>query len=147
MTILRRPEPPDAIIELDGIMTWLEITDAFFDRAHAISLTSGACSDTKHVHDAPRLAIDPDEQFSNVLLSVIEDKYEKATMQSISKHYGQGILLVGVFSPFTTAREVAETEAAAVRSLISHRQIKVFDKIYAYDGTGHREFHVLHSEA
>ena len=147
MEILKRPDPPDAFIELDGMKKWLEITDAFLDRAHAISLTSGACSDTRHVHDTPRLVIDPDETFSNVLLSVIEEKYEKASMHSINEHYGQGILLVGVFSPFTTARLVAKNEATAVGKMISSKRIRVFEKIYAYDGTGHREFHLLHSDA
>jgi len=127
--------------------TWLEITDAFLDRAHAISLTSSVCSDTKHIQDSRRRVIDPDEQFSNVLLSVIEEKYEKASMHSANRNYGQGILLVGIFSPFTTAGLAAQTEKRSVAKLILHTRVKVFMKIYTYDGTGHREFHLLHGEA
>ena len=34
IVIISKPEPPDAIITINGITTWIEITDAFFSRGY-----------------------------------------------------------------------------------------------------------------
>ena len=65
-------------------------------------------------------------------------------MHSIAKSLGSGILLVGIFTPFTTAEAIANQEAAAIAELASSKPIQVFESIYAYDGTGQRTFHVLY---
>ncbi|RZT98240.1 hypothetical protein EV681_0016 [Advenella incenata] len=143
LKILERPEPPEAIVELNGRKTWIEITDAFLDSHHAISLTSGASDDVEHVPDHRRLIYEPDESFSAVFHSVIEAKYDKASMHSIANSQGSGILLVGVFTPFTNAVAVAQHEAEAVANLASKKSIQVFETIYTYDGTGQRSFHVV----
>lgn len=144
LDILERPEPPEAIVEMDGQRTWVEITDAFLDEQHAIGLTSGACHDTKHIPDDKRLVINPGEMFSAALHSVIEAKCDKASMRAIADAEGPGILLVGVFTPFTTAEEVACAEAASIADLVSEKPSNVFKTIYVYDGYGQRKFRVLH---
>lgn len=146
LEILDRPEPPEAIVRVGGERMWVEITDAFLDKQHAISLTSGACDDVTHIPDDKRLVFSPDEMFSSVLHAVIEAKYDKDSMRSIAAAEGPGILLVGVFTPFTNAEEVASTEAASIAALVSGKSDKVFCTIYAYDGTGQRQFHVLYRE-
>lgn len=144
LEIIERPEPPEAIVELDGNCTWIEITDAFLDKEHAIGLTSSAAVDVDHVPDDGRLVLDPDATFSAALQRVINAKYDKATMQRISNAMGPGILLVGVFTPFTTAQAVAHEEAASVAKLVAQKPVQVFSTIYAYEGTGNRTFHVLY---
>src|SRR5688572_24827544 len=72
LEILDRPEPPEAIADLDGERTWIEVTDAFLDKDHAIGLTSYASEDVDHVPDDGRLVIEPDATFSSVLHAVIE---------------------------------------------------------------------------
>lgn len=144
LEILERPEPPEAIVEIGGGRTWIEITDAFLDRKHAIGVTSGACDDVEHIRDDGRLIIEPDETFSRALHSVIGAKYDKASMRAIAEAEGRGILLVGVLTPFTTAEEVAHTEAASIAELVLNKPDKVFSTIYVYDGYGERKFHVLH---
>src|SRR5690606_38333669 len=119
-------------------------TDAFLDKKYAIGLTSGACDDVEHIRDDGRLIIEPDETFSLALHSVIEAKYEKASMRAIAEAEGRGILLVGVFTPFTTSAEVARTKAASIAELVLNKPYKVFNTIYVYDGCGGRQFHVLH---
>ena len=57
LKVLDRPEPPEAIVDIDGKRTWIEITDAFLDKKHAIGLTSGACDDVEHVSDDGRLLL------------------------------------------------------------------------------------------
>lgn len=144
LEILDRPEPPEAIVKLDGESTWLEITDAFLDKSHAIGLTSYAADDVDHVPDDGRLVLDPDATFSSVLQGVIGAKYDKATMQSLSQSRGPGILLVGIFTPFTTAEAVAYEEADSLAKLVAQKPVQVFSTIYAYEGTGDRTFHVLY---
>lgn len=143
LNVMGRPEPPEAIVELNGKRTWIEITDAFLDKDHAISLTSGVSDDIEHMPDGGRLIIDPDEKFSAVLRSVIEAKYDKASMRSITASQGSGILLVGIFTPFTTAVAVAHEEAEAIARLVLEKSVQVFEVIYVYEGTGQRSFHVL----
>lgn len=36
--ILERPDPPDAIVAIDGKKTWIEITDAFLNKDLAESI-------------------------------------------------------------------------------------------------------------
>ena len=144
LEILDRPEPPEATVELNGERTWIEITDAFLDKAHAIGLTTGASDDVDHIPDHGRLIVNPNARFSAVLRAVIEAKYDKTSMRKIAEDQGPGILLVGVFTPFTTAAAVAHDEAASVAELISSKSIHVFNTVYAYEGTGQRSFHVLY---
>lgn len=144
LQVLARPEPPEALVEFDGKKSWIEITDAFLDKRHAISLTSGASDDVSRIPDAGRLIIDPDETFSRVLYSVVEAKYNKPSMHRIAESHGLGILLVGIFTPFKTAEAVAHDEATAIAAIVSSKAIQVFETIYAYEGTGQRTFHVLY---
>ena len=144
--VLETPEPPEAIIEINDKKTWLEVTDAFLDKDHAIGLTTGVSEDVEHILDSGRLVIEPDERFSSVLQSVIEAKYDKASMQSIFQERGAGILLVGIFTPFASAAEIAQSEAKSISDLVAKKSVKVFDNIYVYDGTGQRSFHSIYSE-
>ncbi len=146
LDVLETPDPPEAIIEINGKKTWLEVTDAFLDKDHAIGLTTGALEDVKHISDSGRLVIDPDQRFSSVLQSVIEAKYDKASMQSIFQNQGAGILLVGIFTPFASAAEIAKSEAKSISDLVANKSVKVFHTIYVYDGTGRRSFHSIYSE-
>jgi hypothetical protein len=146
LKILNNPDPPDAIIEINGQKTWIEITDAFLDRDHAIRLTTGASEDVEHRSDPGRLVLEPDERFSSALRSVIEDKYDKKTMRSISQIQGAGILLVGIFTPFASASDIAKNEAVSIANLVAQKPIKVFDTVYVYDGAGQRSFHLIYSE-
>ena len=144
LNMLDRPEPPEAICELNDKRTWIEITDAFLDRDHAIGLTSFASDNMDHVPDDRRLVIDPDAMFSSVLHADIEAKYDKASMQKVAEAEGPGILLVGIFTPFVTAEAVAHDEADSVAILIASKAVPVFGSIYAYEGTGQRNFHVIY---
>jgi hypothetical protein len=75
--VLSKPDPPDAIVKISGHKTWVEITDAFLDNAHAEGLTSGAADDIAHISDERRLIGEPDETFGRVLIGVIEKNIRK----------------------------------------------------------------------
>lgn len=144
MEICSRPEPPEAMVDIGGRRTWIEITDAFLDKAHAIGLTSGAADDVTHTPDSRRLIVDPDAIFRYQLLSVIDKKYEKSTMQKIALADGPGILLVGAFTPFNKARQIVQENKKSIEDLVSEKSIDVFDQIFIYDGHGNREFHLVY---
>ena len=46
--IIEKPDPPDAIVTIDGNKKWIEITDAFFNKEVAESITSYVASDKLH---------------------------------------------------------------------------------------------------
>ncbi|MBH0066821.1 hypothetical protein [Pseudoalteromonas sp. NZS100] len=36
LKLINRPDPPDAIVKIDGVDTWIEITDAHFSQETAV---------------------------------------------------------------------------------------------------------------
>lgn len=141
--IIDRPEPPDAIVRINGNATWIEITDAFFNPELAESMTSYVANDKSHrpVPKEKRFYIEPNEHFSNVLKSVIIKKYIKESIGNIYKQYGSGILLVGIINPFSTAKELINTEKLNILEAIESEE-KRFNEIYFYDIHEHT-FHRL----
>ena len=141
--IVSKPEPPDAIITINGNMTWIEITDAFFSRELAESVTTHIADDKKHkpVPKEKRFCISPDEQFSSILRQVIVKKYDKGSIGNVYKQYGSGILLVGIINPFSDAKELITVEKQIIFESIKSKE-KIFDEIYLYDVHDHI-FHKL----
>jgi len=141
--VISKPEPPDAIITINGSMTWLEITDAFFSRELAESITTHVADDKSHkpVPEEKRFCIEPDEQFSSILESVIVNKYDKDSIGDVYKQYGSGILLVGIINPFSGARELVSTEKKKILEAVKSKE-KRFNDIYLYDVHDHI-FHKL----
>jgi len=141
--IIETPEPPDAIVTLNGNKTWIEITDAFFSRELAESITTHVADDKKHkpVPKEKRFCISPDEQFSSILRRVIVKKYDKGSIGNVYKQYGSGILLVGIINPFSDAKELITVEKQILFESIKSKE-KIFDEIYLYDVHDHI-FHKL----
>jgi hypothetical protein len=143
VVVISKPEPPDAIITINGNTTWIEITDAFFSRELAESITTHVADDKtqKDVPKEKRFCIEPDEQFSSVLESVIVKKYDKGSIGNIYKQYGSGILLVGIINPFCDAKELINSEKQRILEAIKSKE-KRFNEIYLYDVHDHI-FHKL----
>lgn len=143
IVIISKPEPPDAIITINGITTWIEITDAFFSRKIAESITTHVADDKTHkpVPKEKRFCIEPDEQFSSILESVIVKKYDKGSIGSVYKQYGSGILLVGIINPFSDAKELINIEKQRILEAIKSKEQR-FNEIYLYDVHDHI-FHKL----
>jgi len=141
--IIDKPEPPDAIVTINGNKTWIEITDAFFNKELAESITTHVADDKTHkpVPKEKRFSIEPDEQFSSILESVIVKKYDKGSIGNVYKQYGSGILLVGIINPFSDAKELINTEKQRILEAIKSKE-KRFNEIYLYDVHNHL-FHKL----
>ena len=129
--ILSKPEPPDAIIAINGQKTWIEITDAFITPEHARSLTSHVAEDKEWIKSTPGL-INVDD-FSETLKGVIKEKYNKDSIQRVYREYGSGILIVGCFSPFHyPIQENLEELISTIKDIHSSNE-QVFNEIYLYD--------------
>lgn len=136
--IIDKPEPPDALVTINGNKTWIEITDAFFHKELAESITTHASDDKAHkpVPKEKRFCIEPDEQFSDVLESVIIKKYDKASIGKVYKQYGSGILLVGIINPFSDSKELIGAEKEKIMRAIKSKEQR-FKEIYLYDVHDH----------
>lgn len=143
VVVLGKPEPPDAIVSINGNATWIEITDAFFSPELAESIVTHVADDRLHkpVPKEKRVCIDPDMQFSSILEGVIVKKYNKASIGSVYKQYGSGILLVGIINPFSGAKELINTEKKKILKAIKSKEQR-FNEIYLYDVHDHI-FHKL----
>lgn len=129
--ILDKPEPPDAMIEINGIKNWIEITDAFISPEHARSLTTSVAEDKEWIKSTPTL-INVDS-FKDILRSVIEKKHNKPSIQDVYKEFGQGILIIGCFSPFHYPINENIAELTDVINDIYSSNEKLFKEIYIYD--------------
>ena len=142
--IIGKPEPPDAIVTINGNKTWIEITDAFFSSELAESITTYVAEDKVH-KPVPRkkcFVIEPNAQFSSILKNVIERKYDKQSIGRVYQQYGRGILLVGIINPFALAENLVETEKQKILNLIKSKEER-FTKIYLYEINNHAFFQLI----
>lgn len=131
LTISERPDPPDAIVDINGKRTWIEISDAFYSQEIAISVTSFAADDVPHRPSVGGLVDDPDATTLCAVESVIRQKLTKQTMKELAKNMGPGILLVGLYGPFFDIDETANNLSKEVKNEIAQQNI--FDSIYLYE--------------
>ena len=123
--LIDKPEPPDAIVLIDGEKTWLEITDALINKEYAESITSYVATDKEHksVSKEKRFIEDPDQEFKSILIECILKKYTKDSIGKVFEKLGSGILIVGINTPFSDAETLAENEKYTVLEAIeSHEQ-------------------------
>ncbi|AZP11167.1 hypothetical protein [Undibacterium parvum] len=142
--VISKPEPPDAIITINGNPSWIEITDAFFSPELAESITTHVSDDKPHksVPKEKRFCIDPDERFSSILESVIVKKYDKDSIGNVYKQSGSGILLVGIMNPFSSAKDLATSEKKKIEEAIKAKDPR-FGEVYLYDVHDHIFHRVL----
>ena len=131
--VISKPEPPDAIVTINGNKTWIEITDAFFSKELAESITTNVADNKTHksVQKEHRFCIEPDKQFGDILESVIVKKYDKVSIGNVYKEFGSGILLVGIINPFSSANELVASEKDKIINAIKSKEQR-FNSIYLY---------------
>lgn len=130
LEVIDRPDPPDAIVKIDGIDTWIEITDAHFSQETAISITSYAADDKDHIPSKGGLVVDPDLVTNERVESAIRAKLQKRTMQNIATTSKPGILLVGLYGPFFDIFEVESNFSDEFKRELKTQNI--FSSIYVY---------------
>lgn len=131
LEILDYPDPPDAIVVLDGSPCWIEITDAFIGADFARSLTSFAADDVEYIPAGRGMTVNPDDNFAEEVVAVVEKKYAKASITDIYEASGAGILLVGLYSPFVFEREI--TQIVKVLAAVRQQHDGRFSEMYVYN--------------
>lgn len=131
LTIVGRPDPPDAIIDANGKRGWIEITDAFFSQEVAISITSYAADDVLHRPSSGGQVDDPDATTQCKIESVIRAKLANPSMQKLANNMGPGTLLVGLYGPFFDVGEAASKLSTAFKKEVA--QQAMFNSIYLYE--------------
>lgn len=99
LSVVSRPDPPDAILSDGNTTTWLELTDAFFSSDWARDLVSYA-ADEKHRPMQGGMYVDMDAQLASVLCDLVCRKAAKDSYKPFVAEYGPGILVVGIESPW-----------------------------------------------
>lgn len=145
LKVIKRPDPPDAIVNIDDEECWIEITDAFQSDELAKSITTYAADDKPHQPYKSSVICEPDELACVKVREVILNKYHKQSMKNSLNQYGQGILLVGVYTPLTSPEEIIEQLGDSILAEIAS-MTKIFKSIYLYRNaapTGHKFLRLL----
>lgn len=135
LDIIDRPDPPDAIISIDGKNTWVEITDVFLSKELAESITTYAHDKKQHkpVPFECRIVLEPEETFEENFHIVVEKKFTKITMKKCCSEYGPGILIIGLNSPFLSGpKDIVDFAKKTIRKL-SSKHGKIFSKVFLYE--------------
>ena len=134
LEVVERPDPPDAIVKIDNEMSWIEITDAFQNIDLAKSITSYASDDKPHQPYQNRVIYEPDKAACEKVREVILKKYNKMSMNDLLRQHGQGVLLVGAYTPLTSPEEIIELARESILSELAQKA-PVFKSIYLYVNT------------
>lgn len=142
VSVISQPDPPDAIIEVDGQRTWLEITDAWLDREFARRITTSASDDIPTFKGSSHRYGDFVERFEQEVLRVVQQKLNKKSLSTHAQINGPGTLLVGIFDAFSCASDLAVRKQKEINDLMLRGSItRIFDNVFLYDGLGSRQFH------
>ena len=130
--LLCKPDPPDAIVIINGEKSWIEITDAFLNPELAESITSFISEDRPHkpVPGHARKTNEPDKSYDERLSEIINQKYKK--MKLIYDRYGPGILLVGIQNPYSSAACLSLNAVSKPEKF----DPLIFREMYFYDTSG-----------
>lgn len=130
LSVIERPEPPDAILSDGSITTWMELTDVFFSQEWARSLSSYR---SVKGHQPMRTGgyLNMDDPFVESFCEAIIKKSSKSSYSSCLQKHGPGILVVGLYSPWLdgqTLKEINERwrscERPDISSTFSHVYLK-----------------------
>ena len=129
--IVDKPDPPDAIVELDGIKSWVEITDAMFNKEYAKSIRAPHNLGPNRDARGQEILEATDPTFEETVVNVVNKKYAKETIKNVYRKKGAGILLVGLFSPFVDL-DVINNLSKLVCEIVKSNDPR-FNCIYFYD--------------
>lgn len=95
LSVISRPDPPDAILSDGLITTWMELTDAFYSKEWARDLSSyGSIKGHKPMGSGGY--VDMDRQFAENFCDLVQQKAAKKSYLPFVQKYGPGILVVGL---------------------------------------------------
>ena len=97
--VVEEPNPPEAIIQSKGKISWVEVTSAFMNRSFAEESWSYATPGEKPRPMPSEVIVGPDAQFATNFAATVTKKLEKESYVPFRDKYGPGYLVVSVQYP------------------------------------------------
>lgn len=119
--VIAEPNPPEAIIQSNHTIRWVEVTTAFWSSEFAIDLYSAATEGEQHKPSPDGVFIEPDAQFAAQFASVVKKKLEKETYELSRDLYGPGYLVVSIQYPLFGRDTLRFMERALSEVTINNR--------------------------
>ncbi|WP_419783143.1 hypothetical protein [Maridesulfovibrio sp.] len=106
--LVETPDPPDGVVldKSDDEKFWVEVTSAYFDRAWAEDINSYAAPNREHKDMSGKGFGDMDRKVADEIKAIVQQKMSKSSYGEVYESYGQGILVVKVYSPWTVGGDV-----------------------------------------
>lgn len=98
-SVVKKPDPPDAIIQSGRRTRWVEVTDSSWSNEFAADVYSFATPKEVHKSIGTGPFINPDTEFSSRFIDVLKKKLEKESYLESRKLYGPGYLVVPIMYP------------------------------------------------
>jgi hypothetical protein len=95
-SVVAEPDPPDAIIQAEDVVRWVEVVDAFWSSEWARDQYSYATPGERHIAIGPGPHVEPDAMFCSHFVAVLTDKLEKASYTPYVSQYGPGFLVINI---------------------------------------------------
>jgi hypothetical protein len=126
--VIDEPNPPEAIIQSNRTMSWVEVTTAFWFEEFAKDIYSFATEGEKHEPIEYGDFVEPDAQFSSRFAAVVKKKLEKPSYSNVRDKYGPGYLVVFIQYPAFDRHTLRYMQEAW--SKVTVTDLKCFRSIY-----------------
>ena len=130
------PNPPDAVLRSSsGSTCWVEVSSAFLNEDYAKDLYSFATPGEPHKPNCNRPVQEPDNNFAQSFVCVVEKKLEKQSYIPCKKLYGEGYLVVPIMSPLFNEQTIQPMKAAWEASVSTVKDLGCFSSVYIFFGS------------
>lgn len=133
--VISEPEPPEAIIQSNRTIRWVEVVTVYLNIDFAKDVNSFATAGETHHCSSGKLIVEPDRQFSQNFVFVVRGKLEKQTYAEFRDRYGPGYLVVSIQNPLFTSDTLLTIDEHWRATRIDDR--KCFRSIYLTYRAGH----------
>lgn len=127
--VVKRPDPPDAIIMSNLRMSWIEATDVFYSIEWARNLYSMVTPGETHVPMGREVHVGMDEQTASRFTALLQQKLSKLSYREAFDSYGPGTLIIGMQSPWFDA-ETYEMMQTVYQNAGRSDNAGYFEKVY-----------------
>ena len=133
--VVAEPEPPEAIIQSNKTIRWVEVVTAYLNAGFARDLNSYAAAGETHRSSAGNLLVEPDLQFAQNFLAAVKSKLEKTSYIPFRNRYGPGYLVVSIQNPlFDFSAMLAVTKLWTATKIDDQNCFRSIYLTYSCDG-------------
>lgn len=122
------PDPPDAIIQSNRTIRWVEVATAYWNDNFAKDLHSFAVDKELHMPIDDGYYANPDEQFVDSFIRTITKKLINKSYEASKNKYGKGYLIIPIMYPLFTRNCIKKLEKRLIDSNL--RDSGYFRSIY-----------------